>query len=88
METKKPTTFDEQIQLLKRRGLIIDNEILCKQFLKSINYYRFTAYLLPFKNPDDTYGNGVNFENVYKMYHFDRKMRTLLFGVVKKLSCI
>lgn len=86
MEIKKPTSFDQQIQLLKKRGLKIDNNILCKQFLKSINYYRFTAYLLPFKNPDGSYKEGANFETVYKMYHFDRKMRTVLFGVIEEIE--
>ncbi|RYD03580.1 hypothetical protein N752_19425 [Desulforamulus aquiferis] len=88
MQLKKATTFDEQIQILKQRGLIIDDEATCKSFLSSINYYRFTAYLLPFKKSDNTYVNEVYFEDVYKMYDFDRRMRTLLFGIVEEIELL
>ena len=40
---KKPTTYDEQIQLLKNRGLIIENEEKAKNILSNLNYYSFTG---------------------------------------------
>lgn len=84
--TKKPTTYEEQLEILMDRGLIIDNEDECLDVLHSINYYRFTAYLLPFKNADNTFCQNTSFERVYGIYEFDRKLRTLLFSVIEEIE--
>jgi len=83
---KNPTTFEEQLQLMKSRGLIIDNEDRCTDFLRSINYYRLTAYLLPFRQSDDTYLPGTAFEKVQQIYDFDRRLRSLLFSVIEEIE--
>jgi len=56
-EVKKATTYEEQMALLKSRGLRITDEEACLRKLSLINYYRLTAYLIPFK--DDATGNYV-----------------------------
>ena len=38
--TKTPLTFEQQLQQLKDRGLIIDDDDLALSHLKSISYYR------------------------------------------------
>lgn len=83
---KKPTTFEEQLQLMKSRGLIIDNEDKCLDFLRSINYYQLSAYLLPFKQSDGTYFPDTTFERVCQIYEFDRKLRALLFSVIEEIE--
>ena len=83
---KKPTTFEEQLSLLKSRGLIIDNEDKCIEILRSTNYYRLSAYLLPFKQSDDTFFSDTTFEKVYRIYEFDRKLRALLFSVIEEIE--
>lgn len=45
---KQPKTYEEQIQLLKKRGLVIEDEIFAKKYIKN-NYYRFSAYTLILK---------------------------------------
>ena len=57
---KEPKTFNEQIEILKGRGLIIQNEDEAKFILSNINYYRFTAYLITFKEGNNKYKNGTN----------------------------
>ena len=59
---KRPTSFDEQIKKLEGRGLIIENEEKAKFILSNLNYYRFTAYLLPFKLDGDIYVKGTSFK--------------------------
>ena len=49
MDVKKHLTIDEQIELLKTRGCIIEDEELTNSILLDINYYRLTSYFLPFK---------------------------------------
>ncbi|MCH4201117.1 MAG: hypothetical protein LKF87_13980 [Clostridium tyrobutyricum] len=61
-ELKKPASFDEQIRKLKGRGLIIQDEEKAKFILSNLNYYRFTAYLLPFKLDGDIYVKGTSFK--------------------------
>ena len=83
---KKPTTFEEQLNLLKSRGLIVDNDDKCLEILRSTNYYRLSAYLLPFKQCNDTFFSGTTFEKVYRIYEFDRKLRSLLFSVIEEIE--
>ena len=69
---KEPKTFDEQIDLLKSRGLIIGDEDKAKFILSNINYYRFSAYLIHFKKEDETYKENITFEHIYNLYLFDK----------------
>ena len=43
--TKPPLNLSEQLDELKKRGLIIDDETSAKQVLSEISYFRFVAYL-------------------------------------------
>ena len=54
--------------------------------LSQINYYRLTAYFLPFKKPDDNYTPGTDFNTVYQIYEFDRHLRKLLFAAIEKVE--
>ena len=38
---------DALVQLLLSRGLAIDNPSKAEQYLKTINYYRLSAYMYP-----------------------------------------
>jgi len=50
MDLKQPTTYEQQVQLLKDKGFIVKNDEYVINFLKKTNYYCFSAYLLPYKN--------------------------------------
>ncbi len=47
---KPPKTFDELIQQLKDRGMIIGNEDFAKDILSKVNYYRLSGYWFKFQN--------------------------------------
>lgn len=83
---KDPKTFDEQIEILKSRGLIIKDEEYAKFILSNINYYRFTAYLLTYKKEDDSYIEGTTFETISSIYMFDREFRNLLIGILGNIE--
>ena len=85
-EIKKPTTYDEQIATLQKRGCFIADDDFCKEKLKAINYYRLTAYFLPFKTSDGNYRNGTTFLRVYRIYEFDKKLRAILFSAVEEVE--
>ena len=85
-QLKKPTTYQEQLDILQRRNIVIDDPDRCAAVLESINYYRFTAYFLPFKLKDGTYRSGTRFQRVYRIYEFDRKLRGVLFSALEEVE--
>jgi len=50
---KNPTTFDEQVNLLHDKGVVIPDPQQCIKLLSTANYYRLTGYLLHFKKPGE-----------------------------------
>lgn len=85
MEVKNPITYEQQIEKLKSRNCSIADEEHAKSVLRDINYYRLSAYFLPFKQEDDTYGN-VDFSQIYRIHEFDRKLRSLLFSIIEEIE--
>ena len=83
---KEPKTFDEQIDLLKSRGLIIGDEDKAKFILSNINYYRFSAYLIHFKKEDETYKENITFEHIYNLYLFDKELRNILIDMLESIE--
>lgn len=85
-EIKKATTYEEQLEILRNRGAIIIDDAFCRQKLAEINYYRLTAYFLPFRQEDGSYVEGTSFHKVYRIYEFDRKLRRILFAAVEEVE--
>jgi abortive infection bacteriophage resistance protein len=83
---KPPTTFKQQIEKLRSRGCIIKDEEQAVEILSKVNYYRLTAYFLPFKQANETYYAGTEFFTVYQIYEFDRKIRSLLFSAIEEIE--
>lgn len=82
---KKPTTFTEQINILKNRNLQIDDESQAIKILSRINYYRLSAYMLSFK-VGDRFHDGVSFSDVYSLYEFDKTLRSMIMGVLETIE--
>lgn len=82
---KLPTTFEEQIQILKSRGLIVRNEDLAIRTLQRINYYRFGAYGLSLKQRDQ-FISGTTFEQILSLYEFDRQFRYLILEMTEQVE--
>jgi len=83
---KQPATYLQQIEKLRENGCEIADEAFCEEILSRVSYYRLSAYLLTFKKNDGMYMPGTNFDMVYKLYEFDRKLRRLLFPVIEELE--
>lgn len=52
MAGKDFKTIDEQIEILRSRGLIIEDETEAKDFLFRNNYYRISGYSLTLRKND------------------------------------
>jgi len=83
---KQPTTYSQQIAKLREHGCIVVDEAFCEEVLSRVSYYRLSAYFLTFRMNDKTYLPGTDFNNVYKLYEFDQKLRRLLFSVIDELE--
>ena len=84
--TKSPTTYTQQLDKLKLRGCTTKNDAFCITVLKDVNYYRLSAYFLPFKNNNGTYIKGTNFEQVFNIYEFDRKLRRIILVAIEEIE--
>jgi len=84
---KKPfLSYDEQVKLLHSRGLMIKNPEKSALVLKQTNYYRFSAYALPFQKTKDQFNPGTSFEVIVKLYEMDRFLRINLISWLEKLE--
>lgn len=45
---KRPATVDEQLGILRARGMCVD-ERLARQWLASVSYYRLSGYWYPYR---------------------------------------
>lgn len=85
-DVKPPTTYEEQLKILKERNLIIPSQIRALEVLQKINYYRLSAYFLTFKQEDDIFKEGITFDKIYNLYEFDRKLRNLLMEQLESIE--
>ncbi len=81
MGAKEFKTLEEQIQILKSKGLTIDDEEYAKQILLRENYFFLMGYRHVFlRSPvDKRYIEGVTFNELYSLFVFDRSFRNIIF---------
>jgi abortive infection bacteriophage resistance protein len=94
-------SFEDQIDLLKSRGMLIDDHDGALHYLKNLGYYRLSAYWYPFrsfrieKDPatnalkyilhDDFFPN-TDFKDAVALYLFDKKLRLLLHDALEYIE--
>ena len=75
--SKPALSFEQQIELLKNRGLSINDEERAKRHLSNVSYYRLSAYMLPYKimQPNgivtDYFIKGTIWDDIWNLYKFD-----------------
>ncbi|MFP4147283.1 MAG: Abi family protein [Halorhodospira sp.] len=86
--TKPARTHQEQLDLLQARGLHIEDRDRALHYLRHLNYYRLTAYWLPFEAAHDThcFQQGASFDAVLNLYVFDREFRLLLLDAIERVE--
>jgi abortive infection bacteriophage resistance protein len=88
MKFSKPAlTYDDQIALLRTRGLDLGDENRTRRWLKRIGYYRLSAYFVPFKIAgSDAYRSGATFDQVIGLYKFDCRLRLLFLQAMDRVE--
>lgn len=86
-------TIDEQIELLRSRGMTIDNVKKAKEVLFDVGYFRLGFYWFPFElsypeknNRDHKFKASANFDDAVKLYYFDFKLRSILLKAISRIE--
>lgn len=81
MGSKTFKTLDEQIELLRQKGLVIDDIDYAKEVLLRENYFFISGYRHVFLKDDGSrkFIKGTNFRELHGMFNFDRQLRNILF---------
>lgn len=85
MESKPFKSIKEQIQILKERGLIINDEDYAYKTLSHINYYRLSGYTLTLRRNNKFYNN-ITLEKVMQIYNFDAELRVDLLYLLEYIE--
>ena len=74
-------TLDEQIDILKNKGLVIDDIDQTKEILLRENYFFVSGYRHLFlRSPESKrFLEGTNFREMYALFNFDRQLRNIIF---------
>lgn len=86
--TKLPITIDDQIKILKDRGLIITNEKFAHSQLNKISYFRLANYWRPMEEDKvlHCFKPHSTFENAIRLYQFDLDLRSIIFTGIQTIE--
>lgn len=85
MSSKKVfKSLDEQVEILKNKGLVINDVDAAKNVLLRENYFFISGYrrLFMLSYKDNTFIPGTTFEELYSVFCFDRKIRNIFFRYI------
>lgn len=87
--SKLSISLEEQVKLLQKRGLKIEDPEKARHYLSNISYYRLRAYTFPYQDnttPEHPFTSEVSFEEIIQLYVFDRHLRLLVFDGLEKIE--
>ncbi|MEL6499784.1 MAG: Abi family protein [Cyanobacteria bacterium J06623_1] len=85
---KPHKSLSEQVSLLQSRGLIINDTQKAQYYLEHLNYYRLSAYWIPYFDGHEAkrFKSGATFEDVLNLYTFDRELRLLILDAIERIE--
>src|SRR5258708_3253869 len=89
---KPSLTFEQQLELIIARGLIVRDRDRALHCLQRKGYFRLSAYFLPFKQRDhdgnyiDKFIPGSCFEDAILLYKFDADLRLLVIQAIDRVE--
>lgn len=92
--SKSWLSFQQQLQILKNKNMLIDNDAFALSYLERIGYYRLSGYWYPFRQFNQIHANRpVNFfvkntcfVHIVKLYVFDKKLRLLAIDALERIE--
>ncbi|MCQ2111558.1 MAG: Abi family protein [Bacteroidaceae bacterium] len=91
---KQAKSFDEQISILRRNGVVINDEIKAKEYLSDIGYYRLGFYAFPFEVTYPIVNQkrlhdvrpGTTIEEIVALYYYDFDLRSILNKYLSRIE--
>jgi len=86
--THQAITTEQQIDILKERGLLIDDVEQTIKVLDTISYFRLAGYWRHFEADRFThqFREGSSFADIIDLYSFDKELRVLLFTAIQTIE--
>ena len=86
--THQAITTEQQIGILRERGLLIDDVEQAIEVLDTISYFRLAGYWRHFEIDRFThqFKDGSSFADVIDLYFFDKQLRALLFTAIQTIE--
>ncbi|EGG99216.1 Abortive infection bacteriophage resistance protein [gamma proteobacterium IMCC2047] len=94
-------SFEDQLKLLKSRGMTVTDEDAANSYLERIGYYRLSAYWYPFRvfeitqdantrqiktQRTDNFVDNSQFVDAVELYIFDKKLRLLVLDALERIE--
>lgn len=100
MKSLKPwLSFADQLRQLEARGLQVEQPAAAIDYLERLGYYRLSGYWYPLRAIDpiasrtqaravrlDSFVPGSRFEDVVRLYVFDKKLRLLALDALERIE--
>lgn len=85
---KTAYSHEQHVDQWQERGLAVADRGRAIHYLSVINYYRLSAYTLPFQveKPRHHFRDKTSFEDVLELYVFDRELRLLVMDAVERIE--
>lgn len=86
--SKQIQSFDDQVCILKERGMAFRDEKHARQILHNISYYRLSGYWYPLlaDKVNHVFKPGSSFEQAYSIYKFDSELRKIILSEIEKIE--
>lgn len=85
MTDKDFKTIEEQLEILRSRGLTINDESQAKDFLLRNNYYRISGYSLTLRK-NNVFSKSATFQNIVDIYHFDHEFKHIILQYLEVIE--
>lgn len=88
-QPKPAKTYEEQLGILKSRGLYADDEISAINQLSVLNYYRLRGYYIHLQEKDsEAFKPGTSLELITSIHSFDSELRILLLRLLFDIEIV
>ena len=95
MEPKPFKSVDDQISILRERGMEIHDLEFARSVLREIGYYRLSGYSYPYRAVQaeaallsDNFIEGTTIEKVVKLYRYDQELRAVTGLQLAKIEIV
>ncbi len=88
-QPKPAKTYEEQLGILKSRGLYADDEISAINQLSALNYYRLRGYYIHLQEKDsEAFKPGISLALITSIHSFDSELRLLLLRLLFDIEIV